>query len=50
MERMTLYVPDEFKKSLEKHPDINWPEVMKQGILKKLEKMEKFEKLMNRRK
>lgn len=42
MERFTVSVSDEFKAKLDKFPDINWPEVMKQGILKKLEVLEKL--------
>ena len=40
MYRFTVNVSKEFKEKLNKHPDINWPEVMKQGILKKLELLE----------
>jgi len=42
MERFTVSVPDEFKAKLDKFPDINWPEVAKQGMLKKLEALEKL--------
>ena len=42
MERLTLSIPDELKKRLDAMPHINWPEVMKQGIKKKLEALEKL--------
>ena len=40
--RMTFSIPDELKAKLDRHPDINWPEVFKQGILKKLEALERL--------
>ena len=48
MKRLTLSVSKEFKNELDKFPDINWSEVMKAGIMKKLEKLEKFEELERR--
>ncbi|MBU0757640.1 MAG: hypothetical protein KKF44_06225 [Nanoarchaeota archaeon] len=42
MERFTISVSKEFKEKLDRHPDINWPEVMKQGIIKKLETLERL--------
>jgi len=42
MERLTVSIPDELKKKLDAMPHINWPEVMKQGITKKLEVLERL--------
>ena len=42
MERLTLSIPDGLKEKLDAMPHINWPEVMKQGIKKKLEALEKL--------
>ena len=42
MKRMTFSIPDELKKSLEARSDINWPEVFKEGMKKKLEVLEKL--------
>ena len=42
MDRFTVSVSKEFKDKLDRHPDINWPEVMKQGLMKKLETLEKL--------
>ncbi len=42
MKRFTVSVSKEFKAKLDKHPDVNWPEVMKQGIRKRLELLEKL--------
>ena len=48
MKRFTVSIPKELKDKLDKIPGINWPEVAKEGILEKLFKLEKFEKLENR--
>ncbi|MEA3379023.1 MAG: hypothetical protein U9Q69_05310 [Nanoarchaeota archaeon] len=42
MERLTLSIPKELKDRLDKMPEINWPEVMKQGILKRLEALKRM--------
>ena len=42
MKRFTVSISKEFKAQLDKHPEVNWPEVMKQGIIKKLEVLEKL--------
>jgi|GEM_PF-3455912 len=38
--RTTFSIPNELKSKLDNHPDVNWPEVFKQGIRKKLEQLE----------
>jgi len=48
MKRFTVSMPKELKYRLDKRPDINWPEVMKQGIVNKLKQLEKFEELVNK--
>ncbi len=48
MERITLFVPDELKKKLDKHPEINWVEVSRAGLKRKVEQLRKFEELVNR--
>lgn len=42
MIRTTFSISDELKRELEKRPDINWPEVFKEGLVRKLEKLEKL--------
>jgi len=42
MKRFTVSVSREFKEKLDRHPDINWPEVMKEGMRKRLEVLEKL--------
>lgn len=42
MVRMTFSIPDELKERLDKRPDVNWPEVIKEGIRKRLEVLERL--------
>ena len=48
MKRVTFSIPKELKEKLDKYPDINWPEVVKEGIKKWVTKLEKFEELENK--
>lgn len=48
MRRFTVSISKELKKELDEMPHINWPEVAKQGILKRLAELEKFEELKNK--
>lgn len=41
-ERITLSIPDDLKKRMDARPEINWPEVVKQGIIKRLEVLEEL--------
>ena len=45
MKRFTISISKELKKKLDAMPDINWPEVAKEGIIEKARKLEKFEEL-----
>lgn len=40
--RTTFSIPKELKARIDKRPDINWPEVFKEGLKKKLEKLEEL--------
>lgn len=42
MERMTLSIPDELKKRMDALPEVNWPEVIKKGILKRAHALERL--------
>ncbi|MFW6120003.1 MAG: hypothetical protein ACOC80_03765 [Petrotogales bacterium] len=42
MARMTFSISDDLKKKLDSRPDVNWPEVFKEGLRKKLEVLEKL--------
>jgi len=45
MPKMTISVPDRLLAKLRKsHPEINWAEVARAGIIKKLEKLEELER------
>ena len=35
-------IPKELKARLDKSPDVNWPEIFKQGLEKKLEKLDRL--------
>jgi hypothetical protein len=40
MERITFSIPDDMKRRLDARQDINWPQVFKQGIEKRLNTLE----------
>ena len=42
MVRMTFAITDELKKRLDARKDINWPEVFKKGVERRLEALEKM--------
>ena len=42
MVRMTFSIPDDLKKKLDSKPDVNWPEIFKEGLRKKLLVLEKL--------
>ena len=49
MPKMTVSVPDELLEKLRKtHPEINWAEVVRRGIIKKVEELEKMEELKSK--
>ena len=46
MPKMTVSVPNELLAKFKKgHPDINVAEVVRRGIIRKIEELEKFEEL-----
>ncbi|MBS3135206.1 hypothetical protein J4406_02460 [Candidatus Woesearchaeota archaeon] len=40
--RMTFSISKELKERMDKRPDVNWPEIFKQGLEKKLKILEKL--------
>ena len=48
MKRFTVSIPKELKKGMNNLPEVNWPEVIKHGILRRLKQIQKFEKLVNK--
>lgn len=45
MPNMTISVPDELKKLLDKYPELNWSEVARQAWKKKAEQLELLDSL-----
>jgi len=48
MAKLTLSIPRELKGRLDKMPEVNWSEVIRAGIEKKVKQLEKFEQLVSR--
>jgi len=48
MATITLSLPKEFELLKKKFPEVNWNEVLKQGILRRLAELKKFEELRKR--
>ncbi len=42
MVRMTFSIPAELKRKLDSRTDVNWPEIFKEGLRKKLDVLEKL--------
>ena len=45
MAKITLSFPKEFKEKMDKHPEINWSEVIRRIIKENIKKFEKFEEM-----
>lgn len=45
MANVTLSIPDELKKEMEKHSDIKWSDVFRSMIIRKVEQFRKFKEL-----
>ncbi len=43
----TVSIPDDLKKKLDEHPEINWAEYIKQKFELRLKEFKKFEELRN---
>ncbi|MBU2634600.1 MAG: hypothetical protein KJ674_05145 [Nanoarchaeota archaeon] len=48
MVNLTLSVPNELKRSLDKHPEINWSEVARQAFREKMVKLDILEKFSSK--
>ena len=48
MATITVSLPKEFEEAKKKFPETDWNEVLKRGILKRLEELKKFEELKKR--
>jgi hypothetical protein len=48
MATLTVSIPDELKKKLERHPEINWSAYLKERFVLKLRQLKKFEELIDK--
>ena len=48
MAEVTIRIPDELKKKIDEHPEINWLEVFRKMVIRKVEQLKKFEELVER--
>jgi hypothetical protein len=48
MKRFTVSIPKSLKDKLDQMPEINWSQVAKLGMLKRLEKLEHFDEIENK--
>ena len=48
MATLTISTPKELEVLKKKYPKVDWNEVMKQGIFKRLQELKKFEELQKR--
>jgi len=47
MASFTVHIPDDLKKKMDQHPEINWPEYIKQRFEVRLGQLKKFEQLVS---
>ena len=45
MPKITLSIPKELKDKLNRHSELNWPEILRSGIKDKIKKLKRFEEL-----
>jgi len=45
MATITISIPDELKAKLEKHPEVNWTEIIRRIFIKKIEVLKKLEQI-----
>lgn len=48
MVSITLAVPNELKKDMDKHPELNWSEIARQAIKQKIMLLKKMDVLLSR--
>ncbi len=49
MATITLSIPKELKKLMESTPEVKWSEIFRNIIINKVQQLEKFEKMSQRR-
>lgn len=50
MTSLTLSIPKELRQKMEQYPEINWSEIARQAIIKRLELLEKMDKMLSKSK
>ena len=50
MATFTVSIPEDLKKKLDAHPEINWAEYLKKRFEQRIRELAKFEELKNKRK
>lgn len=48
MATFTVSIPEDLKKRMDAHPEINWPEYLKGKFELKIKELKKFEELKNK--
>lgn len=48
MAKLTLSIPREFKERMDSLPEVNWSEVLRRGLKRRLDKLMKFEELQSK--
>ncbi len=46
MPRITLSIPDDIKERMDKMPEVNWSEVIREGLKDKVKKLKQFEEMV----
>lgn len=49
MPTVTISLPKELKERLDKHKDVNWPEIFRRAFEKKVKYLEEFEEFKKQR-
>ncbi|MEK6850314.1 MAG: hypothetical protein AABX85_01940 [Nanoarchaeota archaeon] len=47
MATFTISIPEELKKKIDEHPEINWAEYLKQRFIIRIMELKKFEEIKN---
>lgn len=47
MVTFTISIPEDLKKKIDEHPEINWAEYLKQRFEQKIKEFKRFEELKN---
>ena len=48
MATVTLSIPDELKKKMDSMPEVKWSEILRNGIIRRVKQLKKFEQMVAR--